>query len=41
MNGVHTTVCQYKAVASDRENRQFMTGRSDQLWVADFTYGAS
>ncbi|HAL7408062.1 TPA: hypothetical protein H7C14_004897, partial [Escherichia coli] len=29
-----------KAVAAgDRVNRQFVAERSDQLWVADFTYG--
>ncbi|MGE2408674.1 hypothetical protein ACMFB3_24820 (plasmid) [Escherichia coli] len=32
--------CRRKAVAAgDRVNRQFVAERSDQLWVADFTYG--
>lgn len=35
---VRTTVSRKEAAAGDRVNRQFVTERPDQLWVADFTY---
>ncbi len=36
---VRTTVSRKAVAAGDRVNRQFVAERSDQLWVADFTYG--
>ncbi|NPM13694.1 IS3 family transposase [Escherichia coli] len=35
---VRTTVSRKAVAAGDRVNRQFVAERSDQLWVADFTY---
>nr|WP_202619368.1 IS3 family transposase [Escherichia coli] len=35
---VRTTISRKAVAAGDRVNRQFVAERSDQLWVADFTY---
>ncbi|HGY4623162.1 TPA: IS3 family transposase [Escherichia coli] len=35
---VRTTVSRKTVATGDRVNRQFVTERPDQLWVADFTY---
>ncbi|EJK7742896.1 IS3 family transposase, partial [Escherichia coli] len=35
---VRTTISRKAVAAGDRVNRQFVAERTDQLWVADFTY---